>query len=79
MNKVPDLKQLMEDLLSVKSRIESLDKDMELMRNYYKHQSTDCDVISEEAAISYQYMKEINTVIGLIEELKNHEESAGDE
>lgn len=64
-----NLKELKNRLELLKSQIDELNKDMEEMRAYYKHQSTEEDDSSESAILCWQSVREINHVIQYTDEL----------
>lgn len=72
--RIPDLNNLIKDLSKIKESIELINKDMEAMRSYYKHQNTELDDASESAIISWQSVREISSVIDSLEEINNYEE-----
>lgn len=73
-NKTPDLYSLRMQLVKIQKSIEAMDKDMEEMRSYYRHQDPILSSASESAILSWENVKEIVHVIDYLDGIENFEE-----
>lgn len=72
--KIPILTDIEEKVRIIKILIDELSPEIQNFRNYYKHQSTNEDLISESIIGSWGYLKEVDNVLYGLDEIKAYEE-----
>lgn len=73
---IEKVEKMLDDIKSLKNRIDTLKPDAEAIRSWYKHQSEDLDSSSEEFILCFTALDDTQHMIHMLEDILEKEGDA---